>query len=204
MTNKQKKIQILLLSIGFLLVIITYFYYPYLKKSKLAKDESGLMELEKPEKTTSDEDSSTRFKNVEYQGYNLDNPFVLKSEDAFILDENEPHILHMVNMHLVLYLKNGKQIDITSNKGKYNQESNDAYFEDKVKAIETPGNTMLSAKNLNLLSSSSLAQIYNEVNLTYEDGSFLKADRVDYDFEKKKLKVSMFDEKRIKMKVLSN
>ena len=110
----------------------------------------------------------------------------------------------MVNMHLVLYLKNGKQIDITSNKGKYNRESNDAYFEDNVKAIETPGNTMISAKNLNLLSSSSLAQIYNEVNLTYEDGSFLKADRVDYDFEKKKLKVSMFDEKRIKMKVLSN
>ena len=48
-----------------------------------------LIQLEKPEKTTSDEDSSTRFKNVEYQGYNLDNPFVLKSEDAFILDEND-------------------------------------------------------------------------------------------------------------------
>tara|TARA_B100000029_G_scaffold478482_1_gene524630 strand:- start:90 stop:704 length:615 start_codon:yes stop_codon:yes gene_type:complete len=204
MTNKQQKIQTLLLLIGFILVIGTYFYYPNIKKNKMFEDKSGIAELEKPEEDVSEENLNTRFKNVEYQGYNLDNPFVLKSEEAFVLNENEPHILYMVNMHLILYLKNEKQIDIRSDKGRYNRESNDAYFENNVKAVESPGNTLISAENLNLLSTSSLAQIYNDVNLTYEDGSFLKADSIEYDFERKKLKVSMFNEERIKMKVISN
>ena len=70
--------------------------------------------------------------------------------------------------------------------------------------METPGNTVIHAENLNLLSSSNLAQIYNNVNLINEEGSFLKADSIEYDFEQKKLKVSMFDKERIKMKVVSN
>ena len=51
--------------------------------------------------------------------------------------------------------------------------------------METPGNTVIHAENLNLLSSSNLAQIYNNVNLINEEGSFLKADSIEYDFEQK-------------------
>ena len=36
MKKKQKNIQIALVSIGLLLILITYFYYPYLQKNKIS------------------------------------------------------------------------------------------------------------------------------------------------------------------------
>ena len=52
MKKKQKKIQIILLSIGFLLILITYFYYPYMKKVKFTdnqvvqKDGSNTLDID--------------------------------------------------------------------------------------------------------------------------------------------------------------
>ena len=111
MKKKQQRIQIFLILIGLVLIIGTYFYYPFLKKNKIAKDESGLIEMEKSAESES-KDAGTSFKNVEYKGFNLDNPFIIRSEEAYILNEDEPHILNMINMHLILYLKDGKQVDI--------------------------------------------------------------------------------------------
>ena len=36
MKKKQKNIQMALVSIGLLLILITYFYYPYLQKNKIS------------------------------------------------------------------------------------------------------------------------------------------------------------------------
>ena len=44
-------------------------------------------------------------------------------------------------------------------------------------------------------------QIYNNVKLDYNTGS-LRADKIDYDFETKYFKVSMFNDEKIKMKVI--
>ena len=44
-------------------------------------------------------------------------------------------------------------------------------------------------------------EIYNNVILNYTTGS-LRADKIDYNFETKYFKVSMFDDKTIKMKVI--
>ena len=47
MKKKQQKIQIALISIGLLLIISTYFYYPLMKKAELAKDQLQQKELKK-------------------------------------------------------------------------------------------------------------------------------------------------------------
>ena len=60
----------------------------------------------------------------------------------------------------------------------------DCFFEDNVKA--TDEETQVYADNLDLLASEDLARIYNNVFVT-NDQSYLKADKIDYDFEKKKL-----------------
>ena len=44
-------------------------------------------------------------------------------------------------------------------------------------------------------------KIYNNVSLNYPTGT-LQADKIDYNFETKYFKVSMFDDKSVKMKVL--
>ena len=57
------------------------------------------------------------------------------------------------------------------------------------------------AKNLDLLATKDTVKIYNDVSISYPTG-FLRADKIDYDFETKYFKVSMFDDKTIKMKLI--
>ena len=197
MKQKQKKIQVFLLVIGFLLILFTYFYYPYMMRNK------SLVEKNIPEDllSTSDEEGkdATSFENIEYKGlYDLDKTFIVKSEKANI-DSDDPDIVYMTNMHVILYLKDGRIVNILSNKGKYNKANYDCFFEKNVRA--TDGETKIFSDNLDLLGNESSVKIYNNVSINYPTGSSLQADKIDYDFETKYFKISMFDDKRIKMKI---
>ena len=139
------------------------------------------------------------FENIEYRGlYDLDKTFIVKSEKANI-DNDEPDIVYMTNMHVILYLKDGRIVNILSNKGKYNKASYDCFFEKNVRA--TDGETKIFSDNLDLLGNESSVKIYNNVSINYPTGSSLQADKIDYDFETKYFKISMFDDKTVKIKV---
>ena len=195
MKKKQQNIQIILISIGLLLILITYFYYPYMNKAKLIENQSAKKNLER----TLLEDQSTFFENVQYKGlYDVDKPFTIMSEEAYILDE-EPEFVYMTNVHTILYLADGRIVNIKADKGKYNKVTYDCFFKQNVKA--TDGETKIFAENLDLLATASSVEIYNSVFLDYATGN-LQADKIDYNFETKYFKVSMFDDKAIKMKVV--
>ena len=197
MKKEKKKIQAFLFIVGVLLILITYFYYPYKNKSVVEKN------LQEEALPPSDElgDKTTSFESLEYQGlYDMDKTFLVKSEKAHI-NEEEPDIVHMTNMHVVLYLTDGRVVNILSDKGTYNKANYDCFFEKNVKASD--GETKIFSENLELLGDKSIVKIYNNVVVNYPTGSFLKADKVDYNFETKYFKVSMFDDKRIKMKILN-
>ena len=194
MKKKQQKIQIILISIGLLLIFTTYFYYPYMNKIKLLKDRTAEKNLEKTH-----DDESTFFKKVEYKGfYDLTKPLTIRSEEAYMLNE-KPNIIYMTNMHVILYLDDNRIVNITSDKGVYNKLTYDCYFQKNVLAKD--GETQISAENLDLLATANFVKAYNEVNLNYSTGS-LQADNIEYDFETKYFKVSMFDDKDIKMKII--
>ena len=57
------------------------------------------------------------------------------------------------------------------------------------------------SENLDLLSSDESATAYNDVILTNENGS-LQADKVDYNFETKYYKISMYNNKKVKVKLI--
>ena len=195
MKKRQQKMQLVLIFIGFFLILLTYFYYPYMEKNKLLKDQSAREYLEK----TLEDAHSTAFENIEYQGlYDLDKPFSVKSEKAHILDE-EPDIVYMTNMNVVLYLKDERIVRIISNRGRYNKATYDCFFEEDVRA--TDGETKIFSENLDLLATENFVKIYNSVKLNHSTGS-LRADKIDYDFETKYFKVSMFDDSVVKMKVI--
>ena len=195
MKKKQQKMQLVLIFIGFFLILLTYFYYPYMEKNKLLKDQSDREDLEK----TLEDAHSTTFENIEYQGlYDLDKPFSVKSEKAHILD-GEPDIVYMTNMNVVLYLKDERIVRIISNRGRYNKATYDCFFEEDVRA--TDGETKIFSENLDLLATENFVKIYNSVKLNHSTGS-LRADKIDYDFETKYFKVSMFDDSVVKMKVI--
>ena len=193
MKKKQQNIQIILISIGLLLILTTYFYYPYMNKAKLIDNQSAMKDLGRTL-----EEQSTSFENVQYKGlYDVDKPFTIMSEEAYILDE-EPEFVYMTNVHTILYLADGRIVNIKADKGKYNKVTYDCFFKQNVKA--TDGETKIFAENLDLVATESSVKIYKDVILNYPTGS-LVADKINYDFETKYFKVSMFDDKTVKIKV---
>ena len=193
MKKKQRRVQLILVSIGLLLFCLTYLLYPNINKEKLVKDQP-ISDL----KETADKDKTTTFENLEYKGmYNFNKPFRVKSEKAYMLNE-EPDVVYMTNMHVILYLSDGRIVNIMSDKGKYDKVTYDCFFEQNVRA--TDGEIKIFAKNLDLLATKNFVDIYNEVYLIYPTAS-LRADKIDYDFETKYFKVSMFDDNAVKMKV---
>ena len=195
MKEKQRRVQLALVSIGVLLFVLTYLYYPAINKNELPKKQLGTEDFEK----TYDTKQYTYFTNLEYKGlYDLDKPFNVKSEKAYILNK-EPDIVYMQNMYVVLYLKDNRIVEITSMKGLYNKANYNCFFEQNVRA--TDGETIITAENLDLVATENFVKIYNDVSLDYITG-WLQADKIDYDFETKNFKVSMFDDKKVKMKVV--
>ena len=194
MKKKQQKTQLILISIGLLLILLTYFYYPYMNKGKLLEDQF-VREVEK----TQDDDQLTSFENVEYEGlFDLNKPFSIKSDKAYILDI-EPDVVYMTDMHVTLYLQDGRIVNIISDRGKYNKITHDCFFEENVKA--TDGETKIFAENLDLLATENFIKVYNNVKLNHPMGLII-ADKIDYNFETKNFKISMFDDKAVKMKVI--
>ena len=201
MTKEKKIIQFTLLSIGLLLILATYILYPNIKEKRASFDEKELSEneiFEEGSKTIKDEETNT-FTNVEYKGfYNLTNPFSIKSDKARILKE-EPDIIYMTNMKATILMKDGKTVIITSDKGRYNKQTYDSFFEENVKA--TDSETIILSENLDLIASKDIAIIYNDVTITNDEKGSLKADKIDYNFITEFYKVSMFNNKNVKIKI---
>jgi len=147
-----------------------------------------------------DNDIANSFENVEYNGvYSLNNDFKVKSKKAYISND-KPDIVVMQNMKVTIHMNDGRIIVITSDKGEYNKVTFDCFFIDNVEASDEE--TVIRAQNLDLLATSDTATVYNDVLLVNESGS-LKADKVKYDFETSYYHISMFNNEKIKMKLIN-
>ena len=144
--KKQDKTKLALLLTGFILIILTYFYYPNL-------NQEGIFENQNVQKDTGispdlefkiDDEQSTSFENVKYDGIYNTKPFTVEAENAYILKE-EASVVYMNNMHVVMYLSNGGVVNITSAKSRFNKMTYDCFFEKDVKA--TDGETEIFAEN---------------------------------------------------------
>jgi LPS export ABC transporter protein LptC len=198
MTSNRKIIQFSLISIGVLLILATYFLYPKIEKNKLL-EEKKIVKKDKDEIVIADKNEANIFEHVEYKGiYNIDTPFVINSDKANITKE-EPDIVYMTNMSVILHLNDGRTVTITSDRGRYNKVTYDCYFENNVRA--TDGESLILAENLDLLSNKNTVSVYNDVVLTGNKGS-LQADKINYDLSTRKFNISMFGDKKVKIKLI--
>ena len=194
MIKRRRITQLTLILVGLLLIISTYFLYPQIKEKEFSKKEPL-----KDKVFEMDDATINTFENVKYKGlYNLDKPFIVESETARIL-KGDSDIVYMNKMKVTLYTKDGKTIIITSNKGNYNKGSYDCFFEENVRADD--GGTIILSENLDLLASEDSALVYNDVVLTNDSGS-LVADKINYNFETKRYDISMFSNKKVKVKLI--
>ena len=197
MRKKQNGIIIVLFLIALFLIFLTYFYYPMINKVKVIDQKNSPSE-EKGNVNLDIADSS--FENVEYSGiYSLNNKFTVKSENAFISNDN-PNIVHMKKMNVTINLNDGGLVEIFSDEGKFNKLTYDCFFEKNVEA--TDGETIITSFNLDLISDQSVVKIYNNVHLNNPAGSLI-ADKINYDFVKKYFTVLMYNKNdTINMKVI--
>ena len=187
-------IQLALISIGILLILSTYFFYPKISGKKIIE------ESKKKEVFQTDDEASNAFENVKYKGiYDVNKPFIVEAKKAKIL-KNDPDIVLMTTMKVVLEMDDGTFWVITSDAGSYNKITYDCFFVDNVKATDTK--TSIYSDNVDLVASKDYASAYNNVYLV-NDRSNLKADKVDYDFTKKLYKVSMYQEDKVKVKFVN-
>ena len=192
MTANKKIVQLSLVSIGLFLILATYFLYPKFVKEGVVEDNMTKTDI-------SDGKERNTFENVEYKGfYDIDKPYKVKSEKAHILTE-EPDVIYMTEMHVTLNMNDGRTIIITSDNGRYNKVTYDCFFENNVKAVD--GKTTVLSENLDLITTEDFATAYNDVFLTNDKGS-LRADKIHYDFETQSYRVSMFTDKKVKIKLI--
>ena len=178
-----------------MLIVITYFLYPQIKQKQtevhLNKTEEESVEYQK-EKTNV-------FENVEYKGFDANNnSFVIVAKNAHTEEENA-NLIYMKGVKSTFFFKDGRVIVITSETGTYDKVNNDMSFQTNIKI--TDGIDTITADNADFLSSKSLALIYDNIEYNSYRG-LLKADNIHYDLQEKILKISMNDDKKIKMKLI--
>ena len=196
MTKNKKTVQLTLIFIGLILILATYYIYPEISKHKFIEQK---LKEDKKIATETSKDVSNTFENIEYNAfYNIKHPFTVQSEKAFILAD-EPDVVYMTSMKVTLHMKDGRVIVITSDKGSYNKVTYDCFLRHNVKA--TDGDTIIKGDNLDFLSNQEKVDIYNNVNLVNEKISMV-ADKINYNFEKKFYKISMFDDKSVNIKLI--
>ena len=197
MTANKRIVQLSLISFGLFLILATYFFFPKIIENKFLEEETVKDDVIKTAMTDSKERNT--FENVEYKGlYDTNKSFKVKADKAYILIK-DPDIIYMTNMHVTLHMDDGRSVIITSDYGRYNKVSYNCFFEINVKAID--GTTTVFAENIDLLATEDSATVYNNVFLTNDEGS-LRADKIYYDFETKYYQVSMFSDKKVKIKLI--
>lgn len=190
--RKKTAIQLMLLTVGFLLVIFIYFLNPANKKQeKILEDISDIKD------TGSDIENKNIFENLEYKGVDKNkNEFVIFSEYSEFKTE-EPSIINMKNVSCFFYFKDGTILEIRSKTGIYNNVTLDMSFEENVNMFYMD-NSLVSDKadfsneNNNLI-------IEGNVTTQSQKGE-LMADKLNFDFSDKKLKASMYNEDRVNIK----
>ncbi len=190
MTNKKKLFQLFLLSFALLIIFLTYFSN-FQKKQTVTET--------KKEESINEEflaEGINRFENVEYQGIDkTGNQFTIGSNFAEF-EKEKPEVIKMEVVKCIFTFKDNTTLTVTSDKGTYNNVTNDMNFMENVR-MDYLENVLYSDR----------ASFNNYENQLLVAGNIkgegpttdLQADELDFDLNTKDLKISMYSEERVKV-----
>ena len=183
--NRKIYIQFLLLSI--ILVMVTSIYLIYFNKNK--KNYVETVEESKSNKIVKgSEDLISEMKY--FSEDNKGNKFEIKSDYGFINPE-QSNIISMNKVKAIVYLSDGEEIYIKSEKAKYNNINNDTIFSGSVEMNYQ--DHKINAENLDLSFESNFATLYDKVKYKSKISNLI-ADKVLIDLINKNTKIQMNDE----------
>jgi LPS export ABC transporter protein LptC len=191
--NKTKFIQITLLLLAFFLIFFTYFFNLKKKQPSANLDKIKTVETDKQK-----ERAVNTFLDVEYGGFDKNgNRFVIGSKYAnFEIDR--PNVIRMEQILCTFYFKDGTNLTIVSNYGIYNNVTDDMEFTENVK-MNYLENVLFSEK-ANFFNVKNELLIEGNVKTKSPEGE-LQADKLNFNLDSKKLKVSMYNDKKVNIKV---
>ena len=197
MINRKKKLRIIQISLLVLSLLLIYFTY-YSKDNKTQKI-IVKEEIQKKKQTT--EETNELFFNIEYSGFDLQgNRYLLKSEEAYVDDEN-PEIIYMRIVDGTFYFKDNTILYVKANKGIYNNRTLDMKFEENVKANYLESE--LFAEKAEYSNSKSFLSIYENVRLNDLQGNLI-ADKLLFDITDQTLNITSFNDGKVKANVNLN
>ena len=190
--SKKTLLQIILVTLAIIIIFFTYFYKDrdtqLVKKldKNIIKKESGV------------QDNLSTFENITYEGLDANqNNFVIDSDYAEFTGD-KPNIILLKIILCRFFFKDGTILKITSDKGVYNNITNDIEFEEEVKMYYLE-NRLFSDK-ASFVNSENYLLVENNVIGEGPEGN-LVADRVNVDLIEKKMKVSMYNQDKVNIKV---
>ena len=191
--NNTKLIQISLLALAFLLIFFTYFLNLKKKQPSTNLDQIKIIEPdeEKGKRTNT-------FVDVQYGGFDKEgNRFVIGSKYAnFEIDR--PNVIKMEQVLCNFYFKDGTNLTVVSDYGIYNNATDDMEFTENVK-MNYLENILFSEK-ANFFNVKNELLIEGNVKTKSQEGE-LQADKLDFNLDSKKLKISMYNDKKVNIKV---
>ena len=191
--KKKKAIQLSLLIIGIALIISIYF-------SDTIKNKISPQEVKKADEIEDELDDVTVFEKLEYRGEdNNGNKFVIFSEYSNFKEES-PEIINMQNILCYFYFKDGTTLEVRSKEGVYNNVALDISFAKNVNMFYIE-NALFSDK---ADYSNSDNRLFVEGNVkTQSPNGEVFADKLNFDFIDKKLKISMYNnEEKVNVKTI--
>ncbi len=191
--NKTKFIQTSLLLLAFLLIFFTYFFN--LKKKQPS---TNLDQIKTIEPDGQKEKVVNTFLDVQYSGFDKNgNKFVIGSKYAnFKIDR--PNVIRMEQVLCVFYFKDDTKLTIVSDYGIYNNITDDMEFTENVK-VNYLENILFSEK-ANFFNAKNELLIEENVKIKSPEGE-LQADKLDFDLDSKRLKISMYNDEKVNIKV---
>lgn len=188
--TKIRITQFLLLLLGITIILFTYF-----NDQNKKVEQNPIVKTEAKTK----EDTLTTFENIKYTGFdNKGNRYEIISKFAET-NKDKPDLTYMKFVVAHFYYKDGRIVRITSDRGIYNKANSDIFFEENVKMVESD-NTLL-ADNLDVFASKNLIKAYNNIEF-FTGKNLVYADQIDIDLTEKTSKISMYNNGKIKIKLV--
>ena len=191
--NKTKFIQISLLLLACLLIFFTYFLN--LKKKQTS---ANLDQIKTVEPDGKKEKMANTFIDVQYSGLDRNgNRFIITSKYADF-ETDRSNIIRMEEVLCIFYFKDQTSMTVQSSYGIYNNVTDDIEFTENVK-MNYLENVLFSEK-VNFFNVKNELLIEGNIKTKSPKGE-LQADRLDFDLNSKKLKISMDSNEKVNIKV---
>ena len=191
MTSRKRKIIVIQILIFFLALTLIYFtYYKENTSQNISKKIIIEEEVINSNKNT--------FEDVEYKGTDLNgNRYIIQSEIAdFEIDT--PELINMKIMKTIFYFKDGTILYVDGKNGIYNNKTFDIKMWDEIEA--TYRENYLFSDKLDYSNSKGIITITGNIKGESIQGD-ITADHAVFDLTTKTLNISMFDKKRVNIKV---